>query len=144
MTSGTQTPFLKKAIGMAYLPADRTAAGTEFEIDVRGRRVRAQVVPLPFYKRQRDVDNVHTARRSAEPSGPRDTTMYPADLKYTKDHEWVQLSGGEARVGITDYAQKQLGDVVYLELPEVGRSSRRATSSGRSSRSRPSRSCTRR
>src|SRR5688500_5572756 len=48
--------------------------------------------------------------------------MYPADLKYTKDHEWVRLSGSEARVGITDYAQTQLGDVVYLELPEVGRS----------------------
>ena len=51
VTSGTQTPFLKKAIGMAYVPSDRTATGTEFEIDVRGRRVRAQVVPLPFYKR---------------------------------------------------------------------------------------------
>ena len=47
--------------------------------------------------------------------------MYPSDLKYTKDHEWVKIAGGEARVGITDYAQKQLGDVVYLELPEVGR-----------------------
>jgi aminomethyltransferase len=51
VTSGTQTPFLKKAIGMAYLPADRTDSGTEFEVDVRGRRVRAQVVPMPFYKR---------------------------------------------------------------------------------------------
>ena len=48
--------------------------------------------------------------------------MYPSDLKYTKDHEWVRVSGSEAVVGITDYAQKQLGDVVYLELPEVGRS----------------------
>jgi glycine cleavage system H protein len=47
--------------------------------------------------------------------------MYPADLKYTKDHEWVRISGAEARVGITDYAQKQLGDIVYLELPDVGR-----------------------
>ena len=47
--------------------------------------------------------------------------MYPSDLKYTKDHEWVRVSGSDARVGITDYAQKQLGDVVYLELPEVGR-----------------------
>ena len=47
--------------------------------------------------------------------------MYPPDLKYTKDHEWVRISGSEARVGITEYAQKQLGDVVYLELPEVGR-----------------------
>jgi len=51
VTSGTQTPFLKKAIGMAYLPADRTAPGTPFEVDVRGRRARAQVVAMPFYKR---------------------------------------------------------------------------------------------
>ncbi len=47
--------------------------------------------------------------------------MYPADLKYTKDHEWIRISGSEAHVGITDYAQKQLGDVVFVELPEVGR-----------------------
>jgi glycine cleavage system T protein (aminomethyltransferase) len=53
VTSGTQTPFLKKAIGMAYLPAKHAAPGTEFEIDIRGRRVRAQVVPMPFYKRAR-------------------------------------------------------------------------------------------
>jgi len=53
VTSGTQTPFLKKAIGMAYLPSDKSAAGTEFEVDVRGRRARAVVVPMPFYKRQK-------------------------------------------------------------------------------------------
>ena len=51
VTSGTQTPFLKRAIGMAYVPIDRTEPGTEFEVDVRGRRARARVVPLPFYKR---------------------------------------------------------------------------------------------
>ena len=51
VTSGTQTPYLKKAIGMVYLPATHAAAGTEFEIDVRGRRARARVAPLPFYKR---------------------------------------------------------------------------------------------
>jgi aminomethyltransferase len=51
VTSGTQTPFLKKAIGMAYVPVANAAPGTPLEIDVRGRRVRAQVVPLPFYKR---------------------------------------------------------------------------------------------
>lgn len=45
---------------------------------------------------------------------------YPANLKYTKDHEWIDLSGDRGRVGITDYAQSQLGDVVYVELPEVG------------------------
>jgi aminomethyltransferase len=53
VTSGTQTPFLKKAIGMAYVPVAKTAPGTEFEIDIRGRRARARVVPLPFYKRPR-------------------------------------------------------------------------------------------
>ena len=47
--------------------------------------------------------------------------MYPDDLRYTKDHEWVRLKGDRGTVGITHYAQKQLGDVVYLELPEVGR-----------------------
>ncbi|MSO45993.1 MAG: glycine cleavage system protein GcvH [Acidobacteria bacterium] len=45
---------------------------------------------------------------------------YPDDRKYTKDHEWVRLSGDLAEVGITDFAQRQLGDVVYVELPEVG------------------------
>lgn len=53
VTSGTQTPFLKKAIGMAYVPADLAAAGTELEVDVRGRPVRARVVPMPFYRRDR-------------------------------------------------------------------------------------------
>ena len=47
--------------------------------------------------------------------------MYPSDLRYTKEHEWVRLQGGVATVGITDYAQHELGDVVYVELPEPGR-----------------------
>jgi glycine cleavage system H protein len=46
--------------------------------------------------------------------------MYPGDFYYTKDHEWIQVKGQEAVVGITDFAQKQLGDVVYVQLPEVG------------------------
>ena len=45
---------------------------------------------------------------------------YPATFKYTKDHEWVDVSGDRGKVGITDYAQQQLGDVVYVELPDVG------------------------
>jgi aminomethyltransferase len=53
VTSGTQTPFLKKAIGMAYVPADRSEPGTHVDIDVRGRRAKAAVVPMPFYKRPR-------------------------------------------------------------------------------------------
>ena len=45
---------------------------------------------------------------------------YPDGYKYTNDHEWVELSGDRGKVGITDYAQQQLGDVVYVELPEIG------------------------
>jgi len=51
VTSGTQTPFLKKAIGMAYVPADKTSPGTDLEIDIRGRRAKAAIIPMPFYKR---------------------------------------------------------------------------------------------
>ena len=47
--------------------------------------------------------------------------MYPQQYRYSKDHEWILDAGGNGRVGITDYAQKALGDVVFLELPEVGR-----------------------
>lgn len=46
---------------------------------------------------------------------------YPADLKYTKDHEWIRVAGEVAEVGITDFAQQQLGDVVFVDLPDVGR-----------------------
>ena len=53
VTSGTQTPLLKKSIGFAYLPIAATALGTEFEIEIRGRRVPARVVPRQFYKRSR-------------------------------------------------------------------------------------------
>ena len=45
---------------------------------------------------------------------------YPSGLKYTKDHEWIDLAGDRGKVGITDYAQQQLGDVVYLDLPDLG------------------------
>ncbi len=45
---------------------------------------------------------------------------YPAELKYTREHEWARAEGKRARVGITDYAQDQLGDVVFVELPKVG------------------------
>ncbi len=47
--------------------------------------------------------------------------MYPTQLRYTKDHEWVLVASGEGTVGITDFAQSQLGDIVYVELPEIGK-----------------------
>jgi glycine cleavage system H protein len=45
---------------------------------------------------------------------------YPAGFKYTKEHEWIDVDGDRGRIGITDFAQQQLGDVVYIELPEIG------------------------
>jgi glycine cleavage system H protein len=51
-------------------------------------------------------------------------------LKYTKDHEWIELTGDRGKVGITDYAQKQLGDVVYVELPDVGTTLKQGESFG--------------
>jgi len=46
--------------------------------------------------------------------------MYPSELKYTKEHEWIRVEGDTGTIGITDFAQQQLGDVVYVELPDVG------------------------
>src|SRR5262250_3274996 len=45
---------------------------------------------------------------------------YPADLKYTKEHEWIKADGDEATIGITSYAQESLGDIVFVDLPKVG------------------------
>jgi glycine cleavage system H protein len=45
--------------------------------------------------------------------------MYPSDYRYTKDHEWIKVEGANGTIGITDYAQQQLGDVVFVELPKV-------------------------
>ena len=50
--------------------------------------------------------------------------MYPTEFKYTKDHEWLKQDGDDVLVGITDFAQRQLGDVVFVELPDVGRTVR--------------------
>ena len=44
-----------------------------------------------------------------------------SNIRYTKDHEWIRVDGNEATIGITDFAQGQLGDIVYVELPEIGR-----------------------
>jgi glycine cleavage system H protein len=45
---------------------------------------------------------------------------YPAEYRYTKEHEWIEVSGGVGSVGITDYAQNSLGDIVFVELPKIG------------------------
>jgi glycine cleavage system H protein len=56
--------------------------------------------------------------------------MVPQDLRYTKEHEWVRIEGDLATVGITDYAAEQLGDIVFVELPEIGRAATQFTAVG--------------
>ena len=46
---------------------------------------------------------------------------FPATLKYTKDHEWIKIDGNEATIGITEFAQRELGDIVYVDIPSVGK-----------------------
>ena len=58
------------------------------------------------------------------------TMAYPTDRKYTQDHEWIRVTGDTAEIGITDYAQRQLGDVVFVELPDVGKSVKAGESFG--------------
>ncbi|MEJ2536692.1 MAG: glycine cleavage system protein GcvH [Calditrichia bacterium] len=54
----------------------------------------------------------------------------PGNLKYTKDHEWAKIEGNIATIGITDFAQSELGDIVYVELPEVGAQTKQGESFG--------------
>lgn len=46
---------------------------------------------------------------------------FPAELKYTKDHEWIKIEGNKATIGITEFAQRELGDIVYIDIPSVGK-----------------------
>jgi glycine cleavage system H protein len=55
---------------------------------------------------------------------------FPENILYTKDHEWIQAEGGDGTVGITDYAQGELGDVVFVELPKIGRQVKQGESFG--------------
>ena len=55
---------------------------------------------------------------------------FPNDIKYMKTHEWARIEGDKATIGITDYAQHQLGDIVYVELPEIGRTLEKNSNAG--------------
>ena len=80
--------------------------GMDITVEIRNRQVRARVVRPPFYSKEREKS--------------REVTMEVLkELRYSKEHEWVAVEDGIAWIGITDYAQEQLGDVVFVELPEV-------------------------
>lgn len=70
----------------------------------------------PLLKQQVDPG----ATKAEHQQGARSVMAYPTDRKYTKEHEWIQTNGNSATVGITDYAQESLGDIVFVEVPKVG------------------------
>lgn len=74
-------------------------------IDNGGKKSEAWIVKTPFYRHSQKMEE----------------TMIPDGLRYSKDHEWVRMEGGEGVVGITDFAQNALGDITYVELPKVGK-----------------------
>ena len=102
MTSGTQSPTLGVPIAMAYVAPSDAEPGTVVDVEIRERASRHGSSPC------------RSTGGMADP-------MVPTDLRYTKDHEWVRVEGDEATIGITAYAAEQLGDIVFVELPEPGR-----------------------
>ena len=101
--------------------------GKELKVEIRGQGVKAMVVPTPFYKRtKKGVTRASEYRRNSKiraeaRNQERSATMpYPADYKYTKEHEWIKADGKNATIGITHYAQESLGDIVFVDLPKVG------------------------
>ena len=121
VTSGTLAPSVNQPIAMAYLPADHARPQHEVYAEVRGKRLPMRVTPhalppppLP------PLDTVDNPTRS-----PPMTTMF------TPDHEWINIEDHEAAVvGITHHAQDALGDVVFVDLPEVGRSYKKGEVAG--------------
>ena len=96
---------------MGYVRKDLTADGTTLHLMVRGKPLPARVVPTA----------VRPPPLRPLTQGYSPMAKPPSDIRYTKEHEWVRLDGDIATVGITDHAQEQLGDVVFVELPEIGR-----------------------
>ena len=123
--SSPAAPTRRRWASPSRWPTSRRAMrepGTILAVEVREQPVSAEVVPLPFYKRGPS----HRAASAAPPDAPtrRGDGMVPADLRYTKDHEWVRVDGDAATIGVTDFAANQLGDVVFVDLPAVGQDGR--------------------
>ena len=95
-------PRLNKNIGLCYLPVGAGASrAATIQIVIRNQPVDAVTVPDAILQTS-EID------------------MYPENFRYTKEHEWVRVEGDIGTVGITDHAQQELGDIVYVDLPKVG------------------------
>lgn len=105
VTSGGFGPTVGGPVALGYVAADHAAVGTPLQLVIRGKPHAAQVAALPFVPTATSADGVRAM----------------SDTRYTKEHEWVRLEGDAATLGISEHAQEQLGDVVFVDLPEVGR-----------------------
>ena len=104
VTSGGPSPTLNKNIGLCFLPAEKAVPGVQIQIQIRNAAVGAVTVSHTFLQETKSM-------------------TYPETFKYTKEHEWVNVNGDEGTVGITDHAQHELGDIVFVDLPKAGSNS---------------------
>ena len=109
VTSGTFSPSLGVPIAMGYVATEHSEPGAVLQVGAPGTEGAGQGEPTSV------------RAPSPPPKAAHLRTCVCQTLRYTKDHEWVTVDGDIATVGITEYAQDQLGDIVFVELPEVGR-----------------------
>ena len=106
VASGTQSPMLGVGIALGYVFPSCADSETQLSIAIRNRRVPATVVARPFYQAGKDAKT-------------EEVMEFPKGLRYSREHEWVLVEEDAVTIGITDYAQEQLGDVVFVEFPEL-------------------------
>jgi aminomethyltransferase len=111
MTSGGFSPTLKQSVGQGYVETRYAVPGEKIFVNVRGSNIAAEIAPLSHVPAK--------TKSMKKESSLKEIKM--ADLKFTKDHEWLKVEGDVAVIGITDYAQNALGDLVYIELPKMGK-----------------------
>ena len=111
VTSGPLSPSLTgRSFGLGYVDATHSDPGTDVEVDIRGVRRKARIITAPFGQRKSKDEAAFT-------------TFSPYDLRFTETHEWACAAGDSANtmiVGLSDFGQRSLGDVLCVDLPKVG------------------------
>ena len=115
VTSGGFGPSVNGPVAMGYVQADHAEPGTPVNLMVRGKALPAHRPSCTATPVRPSVDTATHAKTEPRRGD------HMATERFTKDHEWIRVDGGIATVGITDHAQSQLGDVVFVDVPEVGR-----------------------
>src|SRR5262249_4056644 len=131
VTSGGFSPCLERGIGMGYVPPALAKNGARFGVRSGNADLVAVTTPRPFYEGAFHSKPRKPQASASEPAAREDDmAKVPDGRRYTKEHEWAKLEGDLVTVGITDWAQEQLSDVVYVELPAVGKTVRQSDAFG--------------